>query len=80
VKSKVGKRKYQKEIGTGGEWESRAGLVGDIKRRPEQGGRETRESSTTRRRGGGGRDGRSDGEHKSEVHTVVVERKKRCPS
>lgn len=63
-------------IGTGGEWESRAGLGGDIKR-CHGCGYGGGDNSTARRRGK--RDGRSDGEHKSEVHTVVVERKKRCP-
>ena len=55
-------------IGTGGEWESRAGLGGDIKRC--QGCGEGGEGTTAQRDTGGRRDGRSDGEHKSEVHTV----------
>ena len=37
-------------IGTGGEWESRVGLVGDIKRCAEHGDGENKENSATRRR------------------------------
>jgi len=37
-------------IGTGGEWESRAGLVGDIKRCQEERRWKIRDESTTRRR------------------------------
>ena len=37
-------------IGRGGEWESRAGLVGDMKRCPEQRRRRITDESTTRRR------------------------------
>ena len=64
-------------IGREGEWESRAGLVGDIKRCQEQRRWRIRDKSTTRRRGETRRTLRL--RTKSEVHTVVVERKRRCP-